>query len=296
MDQIILEISRSELFKIVGGAGVIIIGLSVWLSSLVAEKIKQRWQRDNNLKIEDSKKQANIELENAKKSINIEIEDLKGKISQNNSVINTLLGQKGQVYQKVLDERIKASKRAWEVILDIKKEVPHFVSLVYDLLTEEELNKANIDKDRGKGSLGDDIAKVSIQDIAVKQNVLLDELKKLRPFFSAKLSLLVDAYAGVIGRSTYLLINDYAASNIKLWINDQGLKQILINVLNENEMEYIYKELYFNHYSTTIDLLETKILNEINFMISGDSLVNDTIDQVNKITKIFAETAVNRII
>lgn len=296
MDQIILEISRSELFKIVGGAGVIIIGLSVWLSSLVAEKIKQRWQRDNNLKIEDSKKQANIELENAKKSINIEIEDLKGKISQNNSVINTLLGQKGQVYQKVLDERIKASKRAWEVILDIKKEVPYFVSLVYDLLTEEELNKANIDKDRGKGSLGDDIAKVSIQDIAVKQNVLLDELKKLRPFFSAKLSLLVDAYAGVIGRSTYLLINDYAASNIKLWINDQGLKQILINVLNENEMEYIYKELYFNHYSTTIDLLETKILNEINFMISGDSLVNDTIDQVNKITKIFAETAVNRII
>lgn len=144
--------------------------------------------------------------------------------------------------------------------------------------------------------MGDDIAKVSIQDIAVKQNVLLDELKKLRPFFSAKLSLLVDAYAGVIGRSTYLLINDYAASNIKLWINDQGLKQILINVLNENEMEYIYKELYFNHYSTTIDLLETKILNEINFMISGDSLVNDTIDQVNKITKIFAETAVNRII
>lgn len=308
MKDVILQVTEFELIKIVGGVSVIVTGLSVFLSSLLFERLKSKWQRAMTLEVEDIKrrtnidiegirkvvnldlenvkKQANIELEYLRKTSNKDIEDLKGEIAKNNSVITTLLVQQGQSYQKLLDKKIDATQKIWSGILQLKATMPSTVALVYDIFVDGEISKGILDEDKGQGALGDEILKIDTNDILNKQIPIIEEIRKLRPFVSAKISLLAFVYSAIIGRLIFMVTDTYKKGKPKEWKDDSGVKQLLETVLEPVEIDYIYNKIKAGHYLTTMDLLETKMLNEINLMLSGDALVDDAIAQVDKFSKI----------
>ncbi len=299
MEQVILQISKSQFFQWIGGIGVAIIGISVLISSLILERFKQHWQKSASIELENIRRAANIEIEGVKRSATIEIEnikrvsnkdieDLKGDIAKNNSIITTLLGQRGQAYQKVLEKKIVSTQTLWECITKIKVAMPSVVIHAYDILTENEFEKGSLKG--ANGSFARDIEKLSLKDVFSEFNVISSDLSRLRPFISQKLFLTVYVYHGFISRTIWLLKENFQEDNPKGWRKDVGIQYALKSVLSDEEFDYIYKKIKTHSYSTMLDLLETKIINEINSILSGENLVDDTIAQVIKLSEVLEAT------
>ncbi|WP_155296239.1 hypothetical protein [Spirosoma rigui] len=304
MEEIIYKFSIGYLLTLFGSSTIIATGVSAWIGSLIIERFRQNSLRETALEVEKAKKEAakdleivkkaitidiesvkkngNLELEYYRKYANSEIENLKGDITRNNTLINTLLGQHGQAYQKVLDKRIDSSQKLWHLILEYKSTVPTSVSMAYDIFTDEEIREGILDCDKGLGAWGADLLKINNRELSKLQNPIFDNIVKLRPFLSLKLSQLGFVYGAIMGRMSFILTESYKEGKPRAWVDDDGIKQLLKNVLEPAEIDYIYNKIQATHYSTTVNILETKIVNEINIMLSGDSIVNDAIIQVEK--------------
>jgi len=243
---------------LLGGIGAALTFSIAYFSNLFAKKVQLNWQ-----KLADQ-----------------ENEKVKGDINRNNSIIAALLGQHGQTNQKVLDKQIESIQKAWENVLKLRSSVPGVVALSYNIFSDDELENGILDEDRGRGILGDLVNDISIKEIT-ELSAIQNEMRKLRPFLSHKLSLQLFVYGAVLGRLVFILSDSYKKGKVKVWRKDSGLKQLLQTVLNEKEIGHIYS-LNIQGFDIVVDLLETKILNEMNFIISGQKNAEDALSLVDK--------------
>lgn len=93
------------------------------------------------------------------------------------------------------------------------------------------------------------------------------------------------AYSGFIGRSVYILIDGYEKGKIEHWKKDDGIDQIVSTALNEKEFKYI-KSLKVHSFDSMLQLLENKILKEINRLISSEDFTNNSLEELKKINSI----------
>lgn len=259
MNDVILQISKWDIVKF----GAIVTAISTIISALITDRIKHNWQR----------------------TANSEIEKLKGDISKNTVIITTLLGQQAQVYQKVLEKNIDACQKGWENILLLKATVPPVVSLVYDILLDDEIESGILDEDRGHGTFGSQIRDINHIEFGKKFGEISDKIRQLRPFMTERLSLLFFIYGAFLGRSVYHLADTYGKRKPKSWHSDEASKKLFETVLTPHEVEYIYNTKYPNH-SLVTNLMETKIIEEIKNMLSGEKLTGNSIEQVAKLTEL----------
>lgn len=144
--------------------------------------------------------------------------------------------------------------------MELKDTVPSVVFLSYSIFLDEELENGILDEDRGHGVLGGLIINIRMEEFSSKFSPISDEVRKLRPFLSPKLSLQLFVYGAVLGRLVFILSDGYQKGNVIGWRKDDGTRQILGAVLNEKELEYIYSQ-NIQGFDIMTDLLETKILN-----------------------------------
>ena len=268
-----------------GGTGITSAAISVWVTNLVADRIKFKWSRE-----------ANLELEEIKRSSNKEIEGLKGDISKNNSIINGLLTQQGQAYQKVLEKKIDAVQRVWEAVLKLKSIVPSAVSLTYNLYSDEELEQNIISKRKGAVDLEKLIVEISMIDFSKAYSEIELESKKLRPFISDNLALLLFVYGAILGRGVFCLTQNYLGEGIKGWRKDVHSKQMLELVLEKKELDYLFNKIHLGSFDAVRDILETKIINEMNTILLGNAHSEDTIKRVELWSKALKSESIDRTI
>ena len=283
MKDAIIELTKSELFILLGGVGtigIILTGISVWLGGLISERLKQSWQRSTNR-----------DVENLRATLNKEIEHIKADKQKDTSIVSALLNQSGQINHKVLEKRITSVDAAWDNLLKIRATMPPVVYLTYTILLDSEVNNQTLDKNnRGDGSFGDLINDIDMYRFTNEYSPFTKEIQKLRPFLSQKLSLLLYVYGAVIGRLVYYLKENYSKGKAKPWREDNGTNQLLNAVLNTKEMEFLYNKDNVQSLQQTLDLMEVKILDEMNKMLSGHMLADDAIaltrkwSEVNKAT------------
>jgi len=169
--------------------------------------------------------------------------------------------------------------------------MPPVVYLTYSILLDSEVNNQTLDRNtRGDGSFGDLINDIDMYRFTNEYSPFTKEIQKLRPFLSQKLSLLLYVYGAVIGRLVYYLKESYSKGKAKPWREDNGTNQLLNAVLNTKEMEFLYDKDNVQSLQQTLDLMEVKILDEMNKMLSGHMLADDAIaltrkwSEVNKAT------------
>lgn len=264
MSEIINNLDNWTIFQIFGGTTIVFSGIIIYLSKLLNEKIISSWKSKNDK----------------------QLEKIKGVINKNNSITTTLTQQVGQNFQKLQDKKITAIEEYWTNILSIKSAIPSVVSLFYSILSNEELTVEKINS--GKTDFGQLLNEFSqyefTNDLTKGSNIIA----KYRPFLSEDLWMLMHAYKGFIGRCVFLLVDGYQKNDISHWKNDNGVKQIVMTVLKENEFEYIVS-LKFHSFESMLQLLESKILTEINKLISGKDFTMNSLEELKKINTILKQ-------
>lgn len=266
MQELINDLNNWALFKLLGGLGVVLSAIIIFISKLLNERIIQKWREGSNQRLEE----------------------LKGLINKNNSVVGTLTQQIGQNHQKLLDTRIKITEMYWDRILKMKSSIPAVIHLCYSIYLEEELKVENLDIT--KSNFGQQIGGISEQEFTLELSKHSDEISKYRPFISDQLWILMLAYQGFIGRTVHLLVYGYKNDNIGNWKTDSGIKQIVTTVISDKEFEYIIN-LKVQAYDLMLQLIEAKILKELKRLISSEDLTENSLAALEKINKILEQKA-----
>lgn len=264
MEELINDLDNWALFRLFGGLGVVFSAIIIFVSKLLNERIAQKWKENSNQRIEE----------------------LKGLINKNNSVVTTLTQQVGQSFQKVLNKRIEATELFWDRISKMKSSIPPVVHLCYQILLDDELNNESLDRTPSK--FGSQILSISLADFTRELTNNSEEINRHRPFISEDLWVLMFAYQGFIGRTVYLLVDGYSQGEIKNWKEDSGIKQITQTVLTDSELKYIL-ELQVHAYDSMLQVLETKILNELKRLISSEDLTQNSLSELEKINQILEQ-------
>lgn len=257
------EISYWEIVQLIGGISVVVTGLIIAAWKLMFEKIIQSWKETSELRVSE----------------------LRGWLEKENTILNSISQQYGESFQILLDQRIKAVNIYWRKILELKSTIPAIVKLSYDILHESEITYENLSCNDNFGPVINDL---SIEDITNELTKHSTEIKIRRPFLSEELWSLMFTLQGFIGRSIYLIVDGYKKEKIKNWKKDHGIKQILSSNLSSEELEYAYDQ-SVKSYDTIIRLIENKMLQEIQLLISNEELTSDTLTAIKKINSVTSE-------
>lgn len=258
----IIQLDLVSILSIVLGSG----SLSTIGSAIILERLRTKWKLESDRTIEA----------------------LKGEISQNNSLVNSLVVHSGQVRQKIIERQLDSIKTLWQCTMTVKDNTPALISTVNNIFTHDEVASGGL-KHKRRGSTFEqeilDIDKAEYFAIAYKN---LQNVHTLRPFIGPRLFVLFNAYNAGVGRMVFLLTNGVEKDSIVTWNKDHGIEQILNSVLEANEVEFLLNGSGINGFNALVDLMEQKILNEIEVLLSGKSLVADAISisgQIGAISK-----------
>lgn len=88
MEELINKLDNWEIFKLLGGAGIVLTGMIIYVSKLINQRLFQSWKENSEERLEE----------------------VKGLINKNNSVVTTLTQQIGQNFQKLMINELKLLK------------------------------------------------------------------------------------------------------------------------------------------------------------------------------------------
>jgi len=252
MEEITYHIDNWTIVKLLGGlSGILLTGFG-FIFVLLQNRLLDRWRHS------DQK----------------EIEALRGMIDRNNSVLTTVLSK--TLPDRFVEKRLGALETIWNFVIATKNKPPAVISLMYSILGDEELTIENVRK-MSKGTL----EKLDVDGTLMKSPMLLEHAS-LRYLIPPKLWSIAFVYQAIVNRSAYLAIDGLRRGKFIYWKNDTGMKAMLENVLDKTEIDYVYN-LQFQTYDTVLNLLEHKILTEMNRIISGETDSEDSVKVVKRI-------------
>ncbi|MBF2095759.1 MAG: hypothetical protein IGR80_13500 [Synechococcales cyanobacterium K44_A2020_017] len=260
----------------VGGASIIIFGISTWLGKVWAEKV---YLKNSSL---HSK-----ELEKLKKHYAIELEQLKSEISQRQDFLSTSLSALSSGYISSRERTLVAIEILWKKILEIKAQVSE-VTFFYSILLPSEYSEAasnkttNIIPEINPSKLDDTFAQVSI------------EVSEMRPFLGESLYRLYYIYRAFAYRQALKVLRRYDKKTIYEWDKnfegkeDDVMYQALKEVFTGEELQNIIRNSQpFAPVQDILNAIELKIVVEMNEWIFGRQLVNMSIEEQQRILKLY---------
>jgi hypothetical protein len=265
MDEVIYKIDNWTIIKIVGGLGLTISAIMALFGKLILEKFKITWAKNSS----------------------IDLQNLKYEIEKNNKAVDNLQSNFLNHQQKGYDKRVDAIETLWISINEINDGIPSVVSLCLRILTDNEINNSTLDKANTKGiSLGSLVMKL---DESKDTTFLVGPANKvtlLRPFINEDLYSLFRTYTAIVGRITHTFIWNYKKSTLTTWKNDEHIKTLLKEVLNEEEFRHIYNK-QVGSFDDMTNLLELKMLAMMRNSISGTDISIDTVKQIKRLEEIW---------
>jgi hypothetical protein len=252
MDDIVYQIDNWTIVKLLGGLSAILIAGFGLIFFLLQNRLLDRWRHS------DQK----------------EIETLRGLIERNNSVFNTVFSK--SLPDKIVEKRLAALETIWNFVIETKNKPPAAVRLIYSILADKEINLENVRK-LSKGQL--EVIRI---DGIMMSKPLITDYENLRYLVPPNLWTIVFVYQAMINRTTYLTIDGLQRGKFLFWKTDEGMKAMLRNVLDEKEVHYIYN-LEFQTFDILLNLLEHKILTEVNKIISGENDTEDSLKVARRI-------------
>lgn len=254
--------SISTIILALGGWSVVILGISAYIGNLLAEKMKNTWNAEENKKLEQ----------------------IRADFSHEHSVFKSALDSYSSEFQSTQPNRIKAIELLWENILLIRR-LGGIPLGFYGLFYENEFNTENV---HNKEIMYGMLRLIDLPDISEKISSYTKEVEKCRPFLGEYLWTLFKTYANLIARTAFLLTEDLKTNNIKCWHKNEYTRSIIEEVFSDDEKKYIYS-LKINSFQAATETLERKILYEMATVVSGELAANNNFKKAVKIQQLLKD-------
>lgn len=261
-----MKINLLELVGILGGWTVIISAIIYFLFQKISERININWQEKSNLKLEK----------------------VKNQLSSKNQLINNLLNFQNSNFNLSHEKRLIAIGEIWGNINYSKKKIPSSLSFIFNILTENEIENllTTTPPNDQVQFIVDDLYKFDKYEYFNDPHYNSDKIDIIRPFAGEELWLSFETYKAFLGRLAYKIHDDIKINNkLTHWHNDSSIMLILKNYLTDNELNYIIEN-KMNSLKLVINLLDSKILFQMNNIISGSLATENALSRAIKLQKL----------
>jgi hypothetical protein len=245
-----------DIVILLGGTSVIILAIITYLGNVFLKRLQSNWKHENDL----------------------QVTSIKAELDKSQSLIIQLASTYSSGHQVAQSKKIEAVETLWKNILKLKDQSKH-VSIIYNLLTDEEILKPKNEK------VLQIFNKLNIELYTNQSVKIIDEVQQSRPLIGDELWNLFSMYNTFCGRSLFLLSNQFGNKSPKLWNQDKATLNTLKTVLEEEEYNFIITQKH-KSFDSVIITLEQKILNKCNSILTGQEVMDNTLNQVNKLNKI----------
>lgn len=254
----------SQIVWFLGGWSVIVIAVIAFIARNLTNKLTLNW-----------------ELENQK-----QIEFIKSELSKNQTITNNLLNAYSTGFNIAQEKRIEAIEQLWNSVLQAKRsDSASSTSFIYNILKEDEIENIYNDPSGGAQKIKVFLDKINPIEFASNTYKSSRKVDYQRPFIGDSLYSFFQLYIKFSGRVQHLLIKDREKEIVTVWKKDQPLINTLKEMLSDEEMDYILSQ-DFNSYNVATSLIEQKIINGGNRIISGELAMDGSLSQLDKLNKL----------
>ncbi|WP_207432750.1 hypothetical protein [Sabulibacter ruber] len=210
-----------------------------------------------------------------KHSLDLEIKLLDSKNSQNERLLSSFSSTSNISQTK----RIEAIEEFWAHVLDIKKCIPSAGHLAYSILSQNELDDFF--------NLQGDLPKLFLQQVPNKESEeifweLCGKCERLRPFLGEALWLNFQMLQGFVGRTRFIFKESVNKKSLTFWQDDDFFARIFLALFTEDENKLINSNRY-SSYQYALEVLEQRLLTEVNDILSGKRLTYDSVTMAKKL-------------
>lgn len=223
----------------------------------ITERLSQSIQHEYAQKLEAHKA-------TLKAAYDVAIEKLRADNAQARAVEQTATGayldSRRVGHQRTLD----AIQATWESILKMDKDTPSVVGLL-DILPEAEYPSMLANE-----KLAEMFGELSIKENAIKLVVGTQHIEHHRPYTGEYVWWLFHTYRALKGRVVHLIMESHRARTSKHWKDDDGIRQLLSAVLDEDEIKQVY-ETDPGGFGVAFSMIKQHFLVTTSQIISGES-------------------------
>ncbi|SFI76175.1 hypothetical protein SAMN05421638_1027 [Kaistella treverensis] len=222
--------------------------------------------------------------ERIKKIYSEKIENLKGQINLTNSIVEKTINSLESANQITQQERVLAIKEYWNNFL-ILKNLASDITYFDRILLEDEFKSIFTPNWNGNQIIPNTLKKIADSEIFNKYSILEKDTEKLRPFLSENLWVNFLYLKTFNGRIVYIYSIGSVDYETKYWKSDKALRKIAEDSLLKNEFETVMNT-KIGSASLYQNLIEQKILNEINKILTGHYTSNESLNKALELNKL----------
>lgn len=201
------------------------------------------------------------------------LEYTKAELAQDAAFHHALFSTFVDGQKAVMERKLWAVDKTWQELVAFRNKLPAVLGFT-DYLTVDEYKEA-----KESSSFQDLVAQLS-EDKIVSLN--FSSIESARPYIGEYIWLMVYAYRAVFVRITLLLFWGKNDAEKLLWHEDSGIQQLLRAVLSKKEMNSFDRQ-KFGKIIWLQRCLEEKILSNLRKIISGESSVEPSVEQIKLI-------------
>ncbi len=220
--------------------------------------------------------------ERIKKSIEHEyqvaLERLRTDNAQYQSVQATAISSMSAVRQAAVERRLQSIERIWSAIIKLK--ASGLPSIMFaDVLVADEYRDIFTNP-----MLTNAFDEVSLQKL-IEENEAFGNVEECRLYVGEELYRYFFVYRAVIGRLFFLFEQGRKRGEVAPWYSDSGIQQILRSAATQEEVA-AFATLKTGQLSWVLSLVETKLLQRANLIISGHESADFSLEQARRIAEL----------
>ncbi len=223
-----------------------------------------------------------------KSEYDVQMERLRAENTRQQAVEVAARASLADASRAVHERRLTAAGTAWTTILRVRDAASPAV-IYLDILTDDEL-AALPNNQRARSQIEKSGGDMALNRIA-KAAQGIDES---RPFIGDQIYTLLYVYRAISLRVEFLLARCLERERFDPWWTDSGVRQHLGLVLDKQELQRI-DDLPVGRFGQVRSLLELKILQEIQTLISGEQAARFTIERASAIAEVARRTSVQNL-
>jgi len=254
-----MEISVEGIVALCGGSSVIISGFVSWVSQLYLNRKNETWRSETETKLKI----------------------LEYQLSEKSSILNNLIEVQKSNYSFSQERRVKSIEDVWNCVSDFNFYFPVAIIELYRIYSEKEIEKFLNTKPEAKrwNDLIEGLELINNDQFIEFYKDFQKKLAYSRPFLGEQLHYSFYSFNLFYSRIIFLITNGVGRKKITHWKNDKTIQRLFKERFTQEENDNIFKNDY-ESLNIAINLLEAKIMTDINQVLNGIIATNITKEQI----------------
>lgn len=262
MQDLINSVSNWELVKLVGGIGVVLSAIAIFVSRILNNYALHRWKEKSDRKIEEHKSELHRQVR----------------------LLDNLTSIIPNLHIATNERRLDHFGRVWESMLQIKKDFPTLCGIAYTILTKDEIRDLPKDPNPNVGEL---VRTFEPNQYFTKLSDISHRTESSRPFVGQKAWNVYFVYQSLHGRLTYLISDGFPKGRIGYWLDETAFLEQVVAIAVPKEVQEKLFENPLQAYLNITNYLELELINEISSRFESHLVASDSTKEAIEISRAY---------